>query len=250
MKTFRNPRKYQGGWITAAIAGGASLLGGMMSNKANAKQAEIDREWQRENAQNAHQYQVADMRAAGLNPILSATGGSGARASGGSTLGTQSDVISPAVSSAREASRVSQELDNMKANEKLTKSQDSLTAQQEKTSKEQQHNYFQDTDMKAHQSGLLQAQTATEMARNLTELEKAKTEVTLQGYHQANASSAKAQAGKTSQETRSSKVTADLDEKMREIERIIQAGEGASSAVRNILPGLRKSTNPSLKRPR
>jgi len=219
-------------WMGAAIAGGASLLGGMMSNKSNAKQAEIDREWQRENAQNAHQWQVEDMRKAGLNPILSATGGSGAKASGGSSLGTQSDAISPAVSSAIAARRNSQEMDNMKAAEKLTQ-------QQEKTSREQELNYLQDTDMKAHQSGLLQSQTATEMARTMTELEKAKTEVTLQNYHQAQSSSARALAGKTTQETRSSKVTADLDEKMRAIERIIQAGEGASSAVRNILPGIK-----------
>lgn len=229
-RSFRNPKKYQGGWITAAIAGGASLLGGLMSNKSNAKEAAIDREWQRENAQNAHQYQVADMRAAGLNPVLSATGGTGARASGGSQA-TQTDAISPAVNSAREAMRVRQELDNMKANEKLT-------SQQEKTSKEQQHNYFQDTDLKAHQSGQVQAATATEMARTLTELEKAKTEVTLQKYHQASANSARATAAQTDQTTRSAKVEADLDEKMRHIERTIKAAEGGTSAIRNIIPSI------------
>jgi len=232
-----NLRKYQGGWITAAIAGGASLLGGMMSNRSNAKQAEIDREWQRENAQNAHQYQVQDMRAAGLNPVLSATGGSGAKASGGSSLGAQEDAISPAVNSAREASRVKQELENMRANEKLT-------TQQEKTAKEQQHNYFQDTDLKAHQSGQVQAATATEMARTLTELEKAKTEVTLQQYHQASANSARASAAQTNQTTRSAKVEADLDEKMRHIERTIKAAEGGTSAIRNIIPGIPKGRRP------
>lgn len=46
------------------------LLGNYNANKA----------WSRQKlaAQNAHQWEVADLRAAGLNPILSATGGNGA----------------------------------------------------------------------------------------------------------------------------------------------------------------------------
>jgi len=219
-------------WIGPAIAGGASLLGGMMKNDSSAKQAQIDREWQRENAQNAHQYEVSDLRAAGLNPILSATGGSGARASGGAGIADQTDAISPAVSSAIAARRNSQEMDNMKALEDLSK-------QQTKTSVEEQYNKLADTELKKFQSAQVHASTSTEMARTATELEKVITEKTLQDYHRAQATSARALAGKTSHETRSSKVTADLDEKMRSAERLIAAGEGASSAFRNLIPGLR-----------
>ncbi len=74
--------------MPALIAGGAviggSLLEGMFSRRSSKKSISF----QREMAQKAHQYEVADLRAAGLNPILSGTGGGGARASGGAMPAT------------------------------------------------------------------------------------------------------------------------------------------------------------------
>ena len=73
-------------------------------------------------ATTAHQKQVADMRAAGLNPILSATGGSGASASGGAMPSTP-DFANSALS----AVRLRQEIKNLVATEKKTDAETKFT---------------------------------------------------------------------------------------------------------------------------
>jgi len=95
----------------ALIGAGASLLGGILGNRsreeaaaaanaASAESAARQMEFQREMSNTAYQRSVADLKAAGINPMLAAMKG-GATTPGGSSytaqMPQQFDVITPAV---------------------------------------------------------------------------------------------------------------------------------------------------------
>jgi len=98
-------------WVPALTAIGG-ILGGERANRQSAKSVREQMAFQERMSNTAHQREVADLRAAGLNPILSATGGAGATTPSGGNVNF-ADVVSPAVSSALQARMMNAQLKNL-----------------------------------------------------------------------------------------------------------------------------------------
>lgn len=97
------------------ISGGGSLLGGMASGYWSSKEAEKNRDFQERMSSTAHQREVADLRAAGLNPILSANSGASSPSGMQPNIPDLSGAVEGAVSSAQSQKRVSNEVSALKS---------------------------------------------------------------------------------------------------------------------------------------
>lgn len=194
--------------IGAGIGALGNIAGGMISsagqqsaNAANmafaADQARLNREWQQNMSSTAYRRGMADMKAAGLNPILAYSQGGASTPSGatGSThVENALEGLGQGVSSAGQLARRAADLENVRTQTSTTASQGKLNEASAALNAANTIKSAQDTATSAADMRRADAETALVM-------EQMKNPQALRDLHAAQAGMATAQAGTAKSQT-------------------------------------------------
>lgn len=146
--------------ITASIVGGGisaggGILGTMLSNQASSAQAQRQMDFQERMSSTAHQREMADLKAAGLNPILTALGSGSSTPSGAQgSVGDLGAGISTGVNTAMGIRSMSKDLDLKDAQIDNIHDDSTLKAQQQGKTIAESRNLQEETKGKVLQNKL------------------------------------------------------------------------------------------------
>lgn len=109
-------------WLAPVALGVGSLAAGLWTNAANAREAQRNRDFQERMSNTAHQREVRDMMAAGINPMLRHMGGSSTPAG---AVAQMREPVSSAVATALEAKKLQADIELTQSQAQLIRTQTS-----------------------------------------------------------------------------------------------------------------------------
>lgn len=188
-----------GSIIGGLISGGLGFLGGERRNSAAQEAAEAQMSFQERMSSTAYQRSMADMKAAGLNPILAYKQGGASSPAG--AMPDVVDSVGAGISSARMGAMAKAELEQLRASTETTQTQGNLNRQSQAESfmreqliSEQQRQTIANTALAHEQVNTERQRTATEEANTALTIARGLTELETARMHSATAALRRAEA--------------------------------------------------------